>query len=764
MGKFQGRLWLCASLGAMLAGSGGQVQAGAQPQAADNANGDIIVTAQKREQNLQDVPVSVSVLSAAALTNNRVAGIEQLAQIAPSVNFTNSANTRGQGVSVRGIGTLNFSDGVEPSVSTVIDGVVIGRSAASFFDFSDIQRVEVLRGPQGTLFGKNASAGAINLVTERPSLSRNALDASISYGSYNDFRLKGSASAVLAKDHLALRLSGFRSSADGVITNLANGKNLNNINTWGLRGKLLWDLDGDTSFYLIGDYSKNDRRCCVSTIRSVLPTTTYYTGQTRAQLTANQPLGPTNTFVNMDGLPFGNQKAGGASLEGNTKLLGQTLTSITAWREFDDYDNNDTDGVQVNVYNVNNARQHQKQFTQELRLTSPARQRLEYVLGLFYFWQDLRTTTQIQGTGNQVLAPGAYVGNQIDRDIKNNNGAAFGQLTFHATDALSLIGGFRLTTESADANFNRAVLAGAVGPATGLGGPAYQAPTLHFAHTDFSYKAGAEYKISPDVMAYLTYTRGYKGPAINLLNNLSASVVNSGQAILKPEIARNLEVGLRTQLFDRKLTFNITGFHETFANFQAQTFNSILSTFTLANAGKLTSNGAEIEAILHPLTGLNLSANVAYTDTKVEGLVVGCYPGQTAALGCAGTMQDVSGQALTNAPKWAFTLAADYSRDLGDNLRAKASLGYTYRSSVLFSYADPKTRQTGYGLLNGSLGVETRDKRYRLTVWAKNLTNQHFATSIATGYLDTNATGAGYTQLLTTDAFRTVGVEAGVRF
>jgi iron complex outermembrane receptor protein len=759
MRKFQGHLWLCASLGAMLAGTAGQVQA----QAADNANGDIIVTAQKREQNLQDVPVSVSVLSSAALANNRVAGIEQLAQIAPSVNFTNSANTRGQGVSVRGIGTLNFSDGVEPSVSTVIDGVVIGRSAASFFDFSDIQRVEVLRGPQGTLFGKNASAGAINLVTEKPSLSRNALDASIGYGSYNDVRVKASVSTVLAKDHLAARLSGFRTTADGVITNLYNGQNLNNINSWGLRGKLLWDLDGDTSFYLIGDYSKNDRRCCVSTIRSILPTTTYYTGQTRAQLTAGLPLGPVNRFVNQDGAAFGNQSAGGVSLEGNTKIFGQTLTSITAWRAFDDYDNNDTDGVQVNVYNINNARQHQKQFTQELRLTSPARQRLEYVLGLFYFWQDLATTTQTAGTGNQVLPAGAFLGSQVDRDIKNNNGAAFGQLTFHATPALSLIGGFRLTTESADANFARTVMTGASGAAPNTGG-AYTTPKLHVANTDFSYKAGAEYKISPDVMAYLTYTRGYKGPAVNLLNNLSASVVNSGQAILKPEIARNLELGLRTQMFDRKLTLNITGFHETFTNFQAQTFNAILSTFTLANAGKLTTNGAEVEAILHPATGLNLSANVAYTDTKVQGFVIACYPGQTVALGCNNAQQDVSGSPLANAPKWAFTLSGDYGHDLGANLRAKASLSYTYRSSVFFSYSDRNTVQGAYGLLNGSLGLETKDKRYRLTVWAKNITNQHFATSISTGFLDTNASGAGYTQLLTTDAFRTVGVEAGVRF
>lgn len=746
-----------------LAADEAQTSRTSAPASGSNDTGLIIVTAQKREQNLQDVPVSVAVLSSAALTANRVNGIDQLSLISPSINFTNSANTRGQGVSIRGIGTLNFSDGVEPSVSTVIDGVVISRSAAAFFDFSDLERVEVLRGPQGTLFGKNASAGVISVVTQKPDLNANRLDASVSYGTFNGVRLKGSASAVLDPGRLALRISGFRSTADGIITNLYNGRKLNNTNSWGLRGKLLWQPDSDTSVYLTGDYGQNNRDCCVSTVRSFLPTTTYYNGQTRAALLAGQSLGPVNRTVNIDGNAFGHQTTGGASLEVDSKLLGQTLTSISAYREFFDYDNNDTDGTQLPIYNINNALQHQKQFTQELRLNSPAHQRLEYVLGLFYSWQNTKTTTQVQGNGNTVLAPGAFLGSQVDRGITNRNGAAFGQLTYHLTEPLSLIGGFRLTTESAQADFARSIIHGA-SAASPLSGGAYVAPDLRSTHTDFSYKAGAQYKLTPNAMAYLTYTRGYKGPAVNLLNNLTAATVNAGLAILKPEIAHNLEGGLRTQFFNRKLTLNLTGFHETFTNFQAQTYNTLLSTFALTNAGKLTSNGAEIEAILHPADGLNLSGNLAYTDTSIEGLVVACYAGQTAAQDCVSSKQDVTGQALLNAPKWAYTLGADYSRNLNATLRAKATLGYTYRSSVFFAYRDPNTVQSGYGLLNGSLGVETSDHRYRLSVWAKNITNRHFATAIGTGYLDTSASGAGYTQLLTGDAFRTVGLEAAVHF
>ena len=733
--------------------------------AGDAAMGDeIVVTAQKREQNLQNVPVSVSVLSASALSDNRVSGLEQLSQVSPSIGFTNSANTRGQGLSIRGIGTLNFSDGVEPSVSTVIDGVVIGRSAASFFDFNDIERIEVLRGPQGTLFGKNSSAGALNVVTGKPDLYDSSLEASASYGTFDDVRLKATGSVVLDQGRAALRLSGFRSKADGIITNTADGRKLNDNDSWGVRGKLLFEPSDVTSIYVIGDYGESNRNCCVSTVRSVMPTTTYYNGETRADLLADQQLGPLNREVTIDGDYFNHQKTGGASVEVNTELGGQTITSITAYREFKVFDNNDPDGVPLPVISLNNARQKQRQFTQELRLTSPAGEPIEYVAGLYYFWQDVVSRTQVKGKLVVNLPGDLYLGNQVDRDITTKNVAAFGQVTGHLTDSLSLIGGFRFTSEQAVAHFDRTILPGAVAAMPSLGGPAYVAPTLKATDTDLSYKLGVQYQATPDVMAYFTYTRGYKGPALNLLNNLTAVTVDAGLAVLKPEIARNWEGGIRTTLFDRMLTLNVTGFYETFTDFQAQTYSAILTSFQLTNAGKLITQGAEVEAILRPADGLSLTGNLAYTDTEVRGLIVSCYAGQSAAQGCVGGRQDVTGEALTNAPKWAWTLNANYGADIGNDLRGSANLSFTWRSKTLFGYRDPNTAQPGYGLLNGRVSLETQDGRYRLSLFGKNLTNRHFASFIGAGLLDTSAAGAGYTQLLTPDAFRTFGVEGTVRF
>jgi iron complex outermembrane receptor protein len=387
-------------------------------------------------------------------------------------------------------------------------------------------------------------------------------------------------------------------------------------------------------------------------------------------------------------------------------------------------------------------------------------------VGAFYFWQGVDTKTQIRGTGNVVLPP-LFVGSEIVRDIETNNLAPFGQLTWKVTDRLRLLGGARYTMENIHADFARTNYPGATTFSPQLGGPPYTAPTLRVedAH-NFSYRLGTQFQLTPDNMAYLTYTRGYKGPAVNLLNNLSASIVDSGQAILDPEIAKNWELGVRSTLFDRVLTLNGTVFHTKFDNFQAQTFNALLNAFTLDNAGELISKGVEVEAVLVPAHGLTLSANLAYTDTEVRDFITGCYPGQTAAQGCgAGGRQDVTGSRLTNSPKWAYTVSGNYNAPLGSlPYRGVLNLTYTHRSDVFFAYRDPNTVQPGYGLLNANIGAESRDGRFRLSLFGRNLTNEHFASLIGSAFLDTSAAGAGYTQLLTTESRRTFGVEAGFRF
>jgi iron complex outermembrane receptor protein len=449
----------------------------------------------------------------------------------------------------------------------------------------------------------------------------------------------------------------------------------------------------------------------------------------------------------------------------NAQLADLTLTSISAYRKFHVNDNNDTDLVPINIVNINSADQNQQQFTQELRLTSPATDRLSYVVGFFYFNQTVGTVTHLRGTGNLVLAPGAYAANDINRSITSKSESGFGQAQLRLTDRLRLIGGLRYTNDDYNAWFFRTVPTGAVGAFPILGGPAFNAPSLTANDNNVSYRGGLQFDFAPDVMGYATYTTGYKGSALNMLNNLSQALVSSGAYKLRPEKASNAEVGLRSAFFDRKLSLNVTGYYEEVRDFQAQTFDNVLNTFALENAGKLRADGAELETVFAPNRQLSFSGNVAYTRTRIEGLIIGCYPGQSAAQGCTGGRQDVTGSALANSPLWAFSLTGNYTKPLGSlpaNLFADAT--YSYRSSVFFNYRDPNTVQPGYGVVNVALGIEHPDRRYRVSVFARNLFNKHYATVIATGFLDTSATGAGYTQLLTNDAWRTVGVELSTEF
>jgi iron complex outermembrane recepter protein len=743
--------------------------AAAQTAAADTGEGEIVVTAQKREQSLQDVPISVNVLTGDSLEANRISSVEELQQLSPSLSFTNSANSRGQGLSIRGIGTLNFSDGVEPSVSTVIDGVVIGRQAQSVFDLIDIERVEVLRGPQGTLFGKNASAGVISIVTQRPSTTEAEFAGSVSYAELNEVKIRGSASAPIVADKVAARMTGYYIKRDGPIRNIFTGRDVNDQDQWGLRGKLLLTPIENFDLLIIGDYAKIDRDCCIWTARTVNPNTRYFgaTGPLRSSLLAGITPGPANRQVSFDAPTFLRQKSWGISAEANWQLGDHTLTSITAHRKFNLFDNNDADTAPVNILNLNNADQNQRQFTQELRITSPAGNPLEYVVGAFYFDQKVATLTQVAGTFGSVLPAGAVLGSEINRAITTKNAAAFGEVTLNVSDTLRFVSGARLTTEDLRARFARSNLLGALAAAPNAGAP-LNVPALKSDDTAWSYRLAAQYDVTSDVMIYASHSRGYKGSAINMLNNLSAALVASGEAIVRPEIAKNYELGIRSTSFDRKLLVNLTGFVTTFDDFQTQSFNAALAAFVLDNAGKLRTRGIELETIVKPSEGLTFSANAAYTDAEIRSFLGNCFPGQTAAQGCSGTpaRQNLAGKRVNNAPELSFSASSNYQAPLSDDLSLYLSGTYSYRSKVNFSInQDPNTTQEGYGIFNGSVGFGATDGQWRLSAFAKNLFGKNFATTIfATPFDPTAGLPVGYSQILTESAQRVAGIALDFRF
>ena len=751
--------------------SPGAGPAGGEPPA--GAVEEVVITAQKRSERLQDVPVSVAVVTGAKLEQQHITSLQDLALVSPSISYNDSNSSRGQGLSIRGVGTLSFSDGVEPSVSTVLDGVVLGRQTSNVFNLIDIDHIEVLRGPQGTLFGKNSSAGVINIVTQRPSDTFSGAYAA-SYGELGEAKVQGTVTGPLVAGKLDARLTAYYTSNDGYIHDITTGADLNSQKQYGVRGKLLFMPDATTDILAIADYSKTTGSCCAPTLRSVLPTGSNLFGKPYASyvgVTASPDNENTASGVNS----VNNQTTAGFSLQVDKRVAGFTLTSISAFRQYEEFDNLDADLIALNILDLNNANQHQNQFSQELRVASPTGQRIEFVAGLFYFYQGLKTTTQVAGSFGAVPLP-ATIGSQIDRNIHTMNAAVFGQATFHVTDKLSLIGGLRYTDERQRAYLIRKQLPGtlASGPA-GVTGPPLAATNLASDEDRPSEHAGVQYAFNPNLTAYFTYSHGFKGAALNLLNPLTASLVATGRYLVPPEIPTEYEVGVRSSFLNRRVQLNVTGFSETFEGFQATAFDAVSNSNTLVSAGELRSRGVEVEALATPVRGLNLSANLAYTDATFTDFPDGpCYPGELLVAGSrchalgATFVQDLKGARLNNAPKWSYNLGASYEHPLGGKgLSGFVDANYAYRSDVTFALSqDPNTVQEGYGVLSLNVGVQTPGRRLRLAVFARNLTDEHYASAIfASSFQGGNAsTRAGYSQFFTEAAHRIVGVSLSGKF
>ena len=585
---------------------------------ADEEPAAIVVTAQKRSENIQAVPVAVSVISGAALAATSRPSIESAAQLVPSLNFLKSGTTLNQTIFLRGVGTASFSIAGEPSVSTVVDGVVYARSGEAFSDLIDIAQLEVLRGPQGTLFGKNASAGVINITTQQP---QHKLSGSVetSYFDRNEYRTKGSINLPLAPD-LAARVSGFVGQYDGNIFNRAVGKYVNGYKHFGGRVQVLYDPSPDLKLYFTADYHKNTDNCCAEVIATG-PLTALGVPTTNLAFNAlPTPLGADTRTINQNLVTATKERGYGFSFQADVGVGSHTLTSITSYRNWNNTEIRDGDwlpqafvGFQQ-LHDTGPQKTHT--FTQEVRLTSPANQFLSYVLGAFYsnafservFTRRDVVCTAAAGAPSGVLipcgGPGAnaatFPNGTADFGSRFRNVAIFGQAVAHVTDAFRLIGGLRyshdelsvfhsrvspLTGPGIQPNFDQGVYNAYVAlppPAAGLT-PAQQTAQLNAnlatavlssngvpfrtstKSDNLSGKAAVQYDFSRDVMAYASYTRGYKGPAYNVFYNLTATGTN----VIAPETSNAFEVGLKNTLFDGKMTLNLAAFYARYKNFQA---------------------------------------------------------------------------------------------------------------------------------------------------------------------------------------------------
>jgi len=709
---------------------------------------EVVVTSQKREERLQDVPLSVAVVSAEQLQAYSFNETTDIQYLVPGVTVTNSAGPRNFGFFIRGIGTSSFaSESIEGSVGYVLDGIVLGQAGASLADLPDIERLEVLRGPQATLFGKNASAGIINVVTRAPTETFSA-HGSVSWaGPDAERKVSGWASGPIT-DSVLYSFSARLNKRDGYIDNVPDGRKLNDRDDYGFRGKLQLTPSDRLQVMLIGDWWRRDAQCCIWTLRSAGGTPP--SGTEQLSLLAGVIPGWDNWQQNIDGDVFSRTRSYGASMQADYEVGGgYALTSITAWRRWINSDGLDSDSSPLNLLDVNSADFAQRQWTQELRLTSPVGGFFDYVAGLFYFDGAVTSvSTQLFPT-----LPFPFFNKVVRNEAGTRNAAIFGQANLHFTDQLRFILGARVLEEKTHASKLRR-------------DPRLQitTPVVSASKSDdpILWRTGLQYDFTSDVMGFATATRGYKGGGYD---------TNIGIAALpdvRPEKPTSYEVGLRTSWLQQRLLLNVTAFNTHVEDYQVAARDPALgaSVYRISN-GEAKSRGVEAELTSRPFREIDLTlvANAAYTDAR-WGTYPGatCYSGQTPAQGCVNNTQDLSDERVPFSPDWSANISSHYQTHLlSPSTALFFDLGVNYRSKMGIAFPnDPNTIEDGLTLVNASIGFSAQDGRWKLALFGKNLTDEHYAAVIFPTPL--GAAPRNYSQFIPYEAQRIVGVSLDVFF
>lgn len=682
---------------------------------------ELVVTARKREQNLQAVGAGVSLLSGREIAQAQLRGADDLGSLIPALNVQASSGPSTSSFNIRGIGTRTFSPGVEPSVSTMLDGVVMGRSGMAFFDLVDVERVEVLRGPQGTLYGKNASGGVIHVITADPTTE---LEGRVSATAIeeHEYRLNGTVSGPIT-DELGFRLTGSIVDDGGYSKNAFEGTRVNGTENYNIRGKLLWNINEDAELLWISDYSESECECTLLSIRGVLESPNR-----QSYLDQLSPVVPSaaNQDVNNDQLTFSEIEASGHSLTLNWELENHVLTSITAYREWSsdgivDLDNLPTNPIALSFPGPPST--DQDQFSQELRISSSPEDWGSYVLGAYYFEQEVDTASEV---GTALFAPLIPLTLRVSStNVSIENVALFGEVNINIADNLELILGGRYTQDDISYATKAVGTDNLVFPPDGEASDSLD-------DSDFSEKIALQWSLDDQRMIYASYVAGYKGPAFD------TSLV-ARDSFVQPETSDAFEAGLKSTWFDGRLVLNIAAFYAEYTDFQAEASvdenpdDLLPGNFLVVNAGEVTTKGLEMEFISRPTDDWALTGGIAYTDGTIEDFPRGnCSGAQRFRGECPLGFQDLSGGELPYTPKWKLNLASYYTIStleqpfniiLGANLRAQSDILYELSQ-------DEFTRQDKYAIVDMSVALEGRDHPFKLTAFLKNVFDQNYASLI----------------------------------
>jgi iron complex outermembrane receptor protein len=720
---------------------------------------EVVVTARKTAESLEETPVAVSVLTDSFFDETGFNTISEIVKFVPGYDFSPITTTRAASPSIRGISTFSFSEGFESSVATVIDGVPMGREAQGFFDLYDVERVEVLKGPQGTLFGKNASAGVVNVVTKKPEYEFSA-GADATVGSRGERRVRGSVTGPLIDNELAYRITGSMHENDGWLDNkLAGEDDINSKNTWSARAKFLYEPSDQLSALLTLDKVDEDNHCCIATYNRVGTKEQLIGGALGGLFGGNDPflftqipgsvphledalaaVGIQPGKSNRDVALFKNDvrqisDAEGVALEISYEFGNTTLTSISAWRDWQIDETNDQDLLgESDFLNYSGAAATAEQVTQEIRFNGIVNERLAYVAGLFYF--DEEQTADGGNSINIALAHPTFgdvlnFRNRAVRKVDTRHLALFGEVTWDITDRFTLVVGGRYTDEEKEADLDYTVFA--VDPNFGFNTLGFVGPAISGTQkvddTDFSGRVIARYSIADGINTYLTWSRGYKGAGIDVTTGVNARNIKPGQQlpVVAPEIPTLIELGFKGLFFDNTLSLNTAIYHQTVEGYQRINSNQDNSFTQNLGIDEVESKGLEVDmTYATPVEGLMLSASLSYIDVSYSE-----YVQQPAA----------EGTRLAFIPEKSASLISTYRFDIA-GWKAFSRLEYAWQDEKNTTggvIPNPRFDVDSYGLLNLRFGATSPSGRYSATLAVENVTDEvyvHYVGSSIYGLFD----------------------------
>jgi iron complex outermembrane recepter protein len=728
---------------------------------------EIIVTAQKRKEKLIDVPISITALTADQLEQSARRNVRDLQYAVPNLT-TYSQTDFSPNIIVRGFESSARNPGFESSLGIYVDGVFTGRTQSFTQDLDDVERLEVLRGPQGTLFGKNTTTGAINITTKRPG---NEFEGRVKFEGGNFDYLRGglSLSGPIVADKLAVKVSGFATRRDGFVDNVSAPEEpaANSDKSHGVRTEIRFTPTDSLDIALRGDYSRRDA----------------IVYQNEISETFTNPLElPVNNIIPGVRTIAADRNSEKRDLYGGSLAINYTLgnegilTSISALRGLKYDAAGDVDSTPLDIFTVG-FQDRISQFSQELRYASPDDGPFKYVVGGYYFSQTIKSARAfnlgpiVQGTLSGFLEsrgipveviPDLLTPPAIDTNsnVRTTSFAVFANGSYDLTEQLSLNAGIRYSNEKKKITLSQvAPLALDIGGAEAFIN--LPATTDEFKDADFSPTVGLSYKFSNQANVYLRYSKGFKSggwnaelitPAVAVFNaNREVTGFTLAPISFKPESIANYELGFKSELFDRKLRLNLAVFQQDYSDIQISQFIGGVQGFSTTNAAKARSRGFELELNAKPARGFDLNASLGYANSKYRRYLTTDGDGNPV---------DFSGQSL-ETPRWTATLGGQYASPVSESIDLVVGADFSYRSRRPGDPLDPRSGVPGFSLLDLRLGIEAGES-FSIYLWSKNILNKNYLNS---RFTDSSGGLVGLTQQAESYGEpRTFGVRASFQF